>query len=737
MIALVSSSQAWNFVWETTIHHEDAPEDQPEEENATRLFEFEVTEASEQKEDVVGTPGFTIAVESMLLPQGRDRANSQVRLVPGEQKTTLLVVRNEQEQTEVEHFDSNVSPMNLKKMIESKDCPLRLGNLSPIDLEALAANGLRSQHRNIFAKYDGRVRELNSERSRREGADKRHIDEKIIRDRPKIQEEIQHLVRRKYDEHYPSLKLGFDVAHGPEVSALLHQRYAGLSKVGDDVVRKHKPDVVSDREFQSLKGKWGSVKGYLERNPNQSEAEHGDFINNILNGTYDQANARAILRTSLWSPFHPLSSLQTSPQNFSSWGSGDPSNATTNLRSTPTLSSYPTTRISDIEFVSQLQTTQQAHPALSGLVQKVHDALGRNLEALQKKVVADQLDRIVSMERQRQNNAAAGARENEYREGLRREFEVVLRELREAMVSSARRMRHVDWIRSTRGGQSHGQRFSGNAQFRWGGRITSLRPAQNRHSIYPLELTEQDSQLCRVDEAHVPQPKVDARHKFEFSLLKGRSVEFMQLVCDKCLAVVSERGRTRIFIEDNVTIDHAVNATRGKVSLSHDLLGGPQCKFAFDQTTRLLAIVHGNEDDLQLSIYIFDETFTNLRSRGSPISLKDWCDNRPVDLSKVLFVSGVEEVCLVETSGRVRIFSLIAQQFRTPFLQVDRPIIDAFSAPDGSCLLVIVPGNQSTSHCLLAFDWASFGNNRRGIDSTSLDPCDGYRVATRFDGRGR
>ncbi|KAG8689142.1 hypothetical protein FRC11_004009, partial [Ceratobasidium sp. 423] len=429
---------------------------------------------------------------------------------PGEQKTALLVVRHEKEGPEVERFESNISPMNLKKMIESKDCPLQLGNLSPTDLEVLAANGLRSQHGGIFAKYDGRVQELKAEQSRIESVDKKH----------------------------------------------------------------------------------------------------------------------------------------------------------------------------------------------------------------------------------------SGAREREYREELRGTFEVALLELRGAMASSARRMRHVEWIRSIQGGQSYGQHSAGCApsQFRWSGRITSLRPAQNRHSICPLELTEQDSQLCRADETHVPQPKVETRHKFEFSLLKGRSVDclrFMQLIRDKCLVVVSERGKTRIFIEDNVTIHHAVNATHGKVTLNHDSLGGSECKFAFDQATRLLAIVHGNENDLKLSIYIFDETFANLRSRGSPISLKYWYDNRPIDLRKVCFVSGIEEVCLLEASGRVRIFSLITQQFRAASLQIDRPIVDAFSAPDGSCLLVVVPGNHSSSHRLLAFHWASFGDNRRGIGSTSLAPCDGYRVATRFDGRGR
>ncbi|CAE6410609.1 unnamed protein product, partial [Rhizoctonia solani] len=752
VISLVSSSQARAFIWDTSAHNMDLPEGQQETEDDARLFDFEVTRTLEQNEDVNASPGFTAAVESRLLLPGHDQANARVRLVPGEQKTALLVVRNEEEQPEVEYFNSNISPMNLKMMIESKDCSLQLGNISSIDLDTLAAHGLRNQHRSIFAKYDARVRELDAERLRMEGTDKRHIEERVLRDRPKIREEIQHLVRLNYDEHYPSLRLGLDVSHGPDVTALLHQHYPSLNKVADEVVRKHKPDVVSNREFQLLKGKWDLVKGYLEKNPNQSEAEQRRFIESLLTGTHDQANAREIPQTSTnkSNKSKPNKPNKSNKSNRSSWrpsfsailpnfrfgDSGNPPNATTNPQSNSTLLSDSTARISDPEFVSQLQTMQQEYSSLSELSRKAHDALGRNLEALEKKVIADQLERVVSMEQQRQNTAASGARDHGYQEGLRRELEGVLQELREAMASSARQMRYVDWIRSPQAGQRYGH-LSGNVQYRWGGRISSLRPAQNRHSICPLELTEQDSQLCRADEAHVPQPKVDTRHKFEFTLPRGRSVEFIQLVREKCLVAVSERGKTRIFIEDNVTIHHAVNTTHGKVSLNHDSLGGSQCKFAFDQATRLLAIVHGKENDLKLSIYIFDETFTNLRSRGSPISLKIWYNNRPIELSKVCFVSGLEEVCLLETSGRVRIFSLVTQQFRAASLQIDRPIVDAFSAPDGSCLLVIVPGDHSTSHRLLAFHWASFGSNKRGIDSTGLDPCDGYRVATRFDGRGR
>jgi hypothetical protein len=52
-----------------------------------------------------------------------------------------------------------------------------------------------------------------------------------------------------------------------------------------------------------------------------------------------------------------------------------------------------------------------------------------------------------------------------------------------------------------------------------------LHPAQNNYSIYPLELTEQDSQMCQADEAHIPKPKLETRPKFEFSVAEDQSVE--------------------------------------------------------------------------------------------------------------------------------------------------------------------------------------------------------------------
>ncbi|KAG8694060.1 hypothetical protein FRC08_008731, partial [Ceratobasidium sp. 394] len=142
--------------------------------------------------------------------------------------------------------------------------------------------------------------------------------------------------------------------------------------------------------------------------------------------------------------------------------------------------------------------------------------------------------------------------------------------------------------------------------------------------------------------------------------------------------------------------------------------------------------------ELKLSVYVFDELFSGLRSRGSPIPFKGWYE-AGARIEKACFVSGTEEVCLIESSGRARIFSLITQQFRPAAVQINAPVIDAISTPDGSCLFVTMAdqGARPQQEKLLAFHWASFGSNQNGIHVTDLGSSSAARVVTRLEGTGR
>jgi hypothetical protein len=64
-----------------------------------------------------------------------------------------------------------------------------------------------------------------------------------------------------------------------------------------------------------------------------------------------------------------------------------------------------------------------------------------------------------------------------------------------------------------------------------------------------------------------------------------------------------------------------------------------------------------------LDVFVFDPITMNLTSRGSRINLTRWYEAPPT-LRAGCFVSGKEEIFILDGTGRGRIFSLITEQFR-------------------------------------------------------------------------
>lgn len=60
---------------------------------------------------------------------------------------------------------------------------------------------------------------------------------------------------------------------------------------------------------------------------------------------------------------------------------------------------------------------------------------------------------------------------------------------------------------------------------------------------------------------------------------------------------------------------------------------------------------------------MFDETFASLQSWAHPVDLAPWYEDGSI-VFQMCFVTGTEELLLVNNQGQARIFSLVAQQFR-------------------------------------------------------------------------
>ncbi|KAG8756609.1 hypothetical protein FRC11_005176, partial [Ceratobasidium sp. 423] len=710
-IALVSPDQARGFDWDASpgqlhqnIESQDLGDRDTGEQGAGNDSSFHLHTQRETSDQLTLTtsPGCMIRVGPGYFLNG---GPTEARLVPGEEKVGLLVVsRNFGERK----FEETLSAAGLRRMIQSGDWVL--GQVSGEDIETLAAHGLREKYSVAFETYDQRLQLLHSEREALEAVENRRIEQLLKKDKDAIIAEAHKIMETIDGRIYPSLGLSGAPSESG-ITAQMRQKYPLLDAWPGSIQKAYEPSMVKvkDEGFQTLKSGWSFVRTYFAHTPKLTATQRNGCIDYVFNRLLGTSQSRGVA--------NPLSAH---------WiiGSDPFSSLVPNEKGQP---------LDDPGFVGSIPSLELAYPELSGVAQRIHFSLRHFLTILKEDIISDQVARVLSSEWECLAGEEHEEREHRLLAGQQQAFEALLQYLRKAMhadmsIPSGRQVNRVTELP----GAPHSDEV---AQFCCAGYLGSSTSARDHFSVYPLTLAQPgQNDWARLSGTRLG---VETRRNFEFALLKGRAVDFIQLIRDKCLVVVSEKGQTRIYIEDNVNLEHAIHTTHGKVTLSHDSLGGSECKFALDQATRLLAIVHGQKDDLKLSIFIFDELFANLRSRGSPIPLKSWY-NQPVDIAEICLVSGLEEVCLVEKSGRVRVFSLITQQFRNASLQIDQPITDAFSAPDGSCLLVAVAGGGgSSSQRLLAFHWASFGKNKKGIDAYGLPPCDGYRVVTRFEGRGR
>lgn len=63
-------------------------------------------------------------------------------------------------------------------------------------------------------------------------------------------------------------------------------------------------------------------------------------------------------------------------------------------------------------------------------------------------------------------------------------------------------------------------------------------------------------------------------------------------------------------------------------------------------------------------MFSFDEQYTSLQGWGNAINLGPWYDGM-TSIMNMTFVCASEEVAFVDDTARVRIFSLVTQQFRS------------------------------------------------------------------------
>ncbi len=159
------------------------------------------------------------------------------------------------------------------------------------------------------------------------------------------------------------------------------------------------------------------------------------------------------------------------------------------------------------------------------------------------------------------------------------------------------------------------------------------------------------------------------------------------------LLVLANRENFFVYLQPLAALDRAIRRNKFIKYLNRDRLGH-SVLFSFDETKRILAVcasttrkVHFSAVNrpvavliswpvqLQLHMLVFDETYKTCLAQGSGIDISPWYSQAESSILLMASVCGKEEVALVDSSARVRIFSFITLQFRfvsLPFHEIGR-----------------------------------------------------------------
>ncbi|KAG8960525.1 hypothetical protein FRC03_006451 [Tulasnella sp. 419] len=230
-----------------------------------------------------------------------------------------------------------------------------------------------------------------------------------------------------------------------------------------------------------------------------------------------------------------------------------------------------------------------------------------------------------------------------------------------------------------------------------------------QYTLFSFELSEDDRRHIDQDPYHTINPIL---HKWlPFELAEEDRVRYCQFLemGNKCLVIIDTPRDVFVYI-----------ANRGNIARLATLQyirrfrkdGGRTFSIAVQEKRRLLAVATVTETQVSLQMFAFDATLSGLQARGSPQDITHFYQDGIPSLQSIHFGGDIEEICLVEDSGRIRIFSFVSQTFRPGIVKID-DFISIHASPDGSALIAVeknIGGYQ-----LRTFHWESFGHHPGGI----------------------
>ncbi|KAJ6581854.1 hypothetical protein B0H19DRAFT_1116733 [Mycena capillaripes] len=699
---LISEEHAQSIVWS-----DDSEDAATNEDNIkpSRLHKFKVAKTNEQEETVTVRPGFEI--HTPILADSRDDHQHPIdpaylkpKLIGGETKQALLTtvyvpagLRNAPLNQE------NCNAFQIRNLVkDGVEFGPDLSNEAIEALTSVAGVQLQLQYRRALDDWKSRNAAKKGEILKNVRKEEVDLESRVLREMEGRQVEFRQALVDGLMNRFPSIALGSGSDNSMEERSNLQSRFAALIKeypaIGielDLLIQSPAIDQIAPKsEFAKLKETLLYIEVLLEEVAN-SQREASTMI-------MDYLNKQGFASSSSNSGHAKESGRIVSGLKYASAVVGSFIGQWTRREEEEeefiaTKTRQLVTSTTDAVFLAGLEDLASQQPQLLGDI--ISQALAMAIDHLSRHVEKS-VNIIVGKAVQIQQHVLIGK--------LRRVADKTHMELsRESLHNLRREMdRHTPSapvIITAFDFQKNGGSVPYNVKgFK---RISSA--ASLDCQVHLLSLTADDCQMLQMDSAYVPSPHVMTIPS-GFSIYPDSRIVHAQLIqSGDLLLVIEDPTYMYVYLEK---LGHlGMNGLgRHRKSIHREKIGEKSI-IAYNESIRMLSICATSM--LMLHLYVFDETYDSIQSAGS-INLTGYYAEG-MAIAQTCFVSGSEEILVIDSGNMARIYSLQPQQFRPATLQLPETPISAHSSPDGACLLLSYPDESGLS--FRAYHWDTFGSS--------------------------
>ncbi|KAF9531678.1 hypothetical protein CPB83DRAFT_848544 [Crepidotus variabilis] len=720
VLCLFTDQESKSFIWKSDSDKDVSVEEVADEEAFDRMFSFEVAKTLEQEENVTTRAGFLVPLpsgvggSSFVSPTDGKQPAKIPFLLSGETTQGFITVHFVEPQRREKFLNNeSYSKVSLQQYLTTGNASLGLHfSLEAIQLLLLAGSGTRIGE---FCDQEIQRKRVVEEDLKAKESEKRAEDkEELAEEVEVIEHSLQFAVLRYAKKIFPSCSfqeldeklntLQTDDSK-PDPFATLVARYPTLQTEFDNKVAQFDLMKSQKEEYVKLKENLILVHRCFENFPDLTTEQRTDVVELVFKGgDLSQAIPEDPKAQNIWDTMK------------SYVGFGNPQDYRKEARRSAA-------KLPEANFLQRLDKMVDRDAAVEHIahafqlvtasvgekVRKISVNLVHFTRQMQEAQAKDRLDAFFSKERK--------ARLEEWRVTFLQNFERLQDSLASTEMRNERTKFCLQDLKSS-SWSSSAHLTTSPSTFRVYGKEQTFADPASEYRVHCLRLTSQDLLALQTDVKFVPTPQITERFSSCFEMPVHYSVLFSQIFAhDKLLLIVDDnQGTFSVYLESVVSIGNAIKASRPRKVIKQEKTG-KDVVIAYDETKRMLAL-HAVAKKL-LYVFVFDESFGQLQSWAHSVDLSRWYDVETAVLY-MCFVTGTEELLLVDNQSKARIFSLVTQQFRPASLHFEQIPSAVYPSPDGACFIALFEGDH---RMVRAYHWTTFGSSN-GIQLAEVNLSD-------------